>query len=84
MHCVESAYHDSACCREPIWHLLVPRRSRDALTRALSCVLDDEALRERLAAGARRVRDRLPTWDDAADGMAALLARLESDGRFAR
>jgi len=64
--------------------LLVTPGDIDALTRALSCVLDDEALHERLAAGARRVRDRLPTWDDAADGMAALLARLESDGRFAR
>jgi glycosyltransferase involved in cell wall biosynthesis len=64
--------------------LLVTPRDIDALTRALSCVLDDAALRERLAAGARRVRDRLRTWEDAADGMAAVLARLESDGRFTR
>jgi len=64
--------------------LLVTPGDVDAFTRALSCVLDDAGLRERLAAGARRVRDRLPTWDDAADGMAALLAKLESDGRFSR
>ena len=64
--------------------LLVRPGDPDALTDALSTVLGDDDPRERLAAGARRVRDRLPTWDDAAAKMAAALARLETDGRFAR
>jgi glycosyltransferase involved in cell wall biosynthesis len=34
----------------------------------------DPAVRTRLAEGARRMRDRLPTWDDAVDKMAAALA----------
>ena len=58
------------------------RRSRRAICRrftdALSRVLGDAGLRARLAAGARRVRDRLPTWDAAAAAMAqALDARGE-------
>jgi len=64
--------------------LVVPPGDVDALAGALSRVLDDADLRERLTAGARRVRDRLPSWDDAADAMARLLARLEADGSFTR
>jgi glycosyltransferase involved in cell wall biosynthesis len=64
--------------------LLVTPGDPDALTDALSAALADGDLRVRLAAGARRVRDRLPTWDDAADKMAAALAGLETNGRFAR
>ena len=64
--------------------LLVRPGDADALVDALSAVLEDDHLRERLAAGARRVRDRLPTWDEATDKIAAALARLETNGRFAR
>jgi len=64
--------------------LLVPPGDAAALEGALSSVIDDQDLRHRLAAGARRVRSRLPTWDDAAEGMANALVRLENDGAFAR
>jgi glycosyltransferase involved in cell wall biosynthesis len=63
--------------------LVVAPGDPHALARALSRVMADADLRERLAAGARRVRDRLPTWDDAVDGMAAALARFETDGPLA-
>ena len=42
--------------------LLVPVGDTAALRGALASVLDDAALRARLAAGARRARERLPTW----------------------
>jgi glycosyltransferase involved in cell wall biosynthesis len=64
--------------------LLVRPGDAHALADALSAVMADDDLRERLAAGARRVRDRLSTWDEAVDKMAATLARLETDGRLAR
>ena len=54
--------------------LLVPPGDAAALAAALSRVVCDRAFREQLAAGARRVRDRLPTWTDAA----ALMARVLS------
>lgn len=44
----------------------------DGWTAALAEVLDP-VVRTRLAEGARRVRDRLPTWDDAVGKMAAAL-----------
>ena len=47
-----------------------------AMTSALTSVIGDAQLRARLAAGARRVRDRLATWDDAVDAMIAALARV--------
>jgi len=47
-----------------------------ALADALSRVISDAALRARLAAGARRVRDRLPTWTDAVAAMARALTRV--------
>jgi len=53
--------------------VVVPIDDAPALADALSRVLSDEALRARLAEGARRVRDRLPTWDEAAARMAAAL-----------
>jgi len=56
--------------------LIVPPRDEEALARALSCVITDASTRARMAAGARRVRDRLPTWDDAADAMVAALAGI--------
>jgi glycosyltransferase involved in cell wall biosynthesis len=64
--------------------LLVPPGDAAALEGALSSIIDDLDVRNRLAAGARRVRDRLPTWDDAVGKMANVLARLENDGSFAR
>ena len=64
--------------------LLVPPGASDPLAGALSSVMDDADLRDRLAAGARRVRERLPTWDDAVDRMATVLARLEPHESFAR
>jgi glycosyltransferase involved in cell wall biosynthesis len=64
--------------------LLVPPGDVEALARALSSVLDDADLRDRLAAGARRVRDRLPRWDVAVERMATVLVRLEANGSLAR
>lgn len=55
--------------------LIVPPGDVDALADALSRVLGDADLRARLALGARRVRDRLPRWEDAAARMADVLDR---------
>jgi glycosyltransferase involved in cell wall biosynthesis len=60
--------------------VLVPVGDTTALTTALTRVLDDTALRVQLAEGARRVRDRLPTWDEAAGRMAAALASIHTHG----
>jgi len=38
--------------------------------------MSDARLRDRLAECARRKRDRLPTWEEAADKMAAALERV--------
>ena len=51
-----------------------------ALTAALTTIVGDARMREQLTEGARRVRDRLPTWDDAVDKMAAALAGLNDVG----
>jgi glycosyltransferase involved in cell wall biosynthesis len=56
--------------------LLVPVRDAAALASALGRVLADSQLRARLAEGARRRSERLPTWDDAARRMAAALNAL--------
>ena len=47
-----------------------------ALSGALSRVLGDPRVYARLAAGARRARGRLPTWDDAFGKMIAALERV--------
>jgi glycosyltransferase involved in cell wall biosynthesis len=47
-----------------------------ALADALARVIADRGLRARLGEGARRARDRLPTWDDAADRMARVLLQV--------
>ena len=67
--------------------LLVPVGDAVALAGALSEVLGNSHSRERLAQlaqGARRVRDRLPTWEGAAGKMAEVLERAASDERFQR
>ena len=46
--------------------LLVPPGDAQALAEALAAVMDDDALRRRLTAGARTARDRLPRWPEAA------------------
>ncbi len=62
--------------------LLAPPGDVEALAKALSRVLGDARVRDRLAEGARRARDRLPMWDAAFDKMAAVLERVATDGRF--
>lgn len=62
--------------------LLVPPGDPQALSAALSRVLGDARVRDRLAEGARRVRDRLPTWDETVGKMAAALEQVATDGRF--
>jgi len=50
-----------------------------AFSDALARVIADADLRSRLAAGARRVRDRLPTWDAAVRAMERVLAAARED-----
>lgn len=56
--------------------LLVPVGDGAAFAEALARVLGDAGLRARLAEGARRRRDQLPTWDEASRRMAAALDLL--------
>ena len=60
--------------------LLVPVGDTPALIDALSRVLDDADLRTSLAGSARRVRHRMPTWDESAGDMAAVLDSLVAHG----
>jgi glycosyltransferase involved in cell wall biosynthesis len=60
--------------------LTVPAGDTMALAAALSRMLDDAHLRARLAEGARRVRDRLPTWEHAAGKAAEALERVATRG----
>lgn len=53
--------------------LLVEPGSASALATALERLLSDRPLRDRLAAGARRARTRLPTWQDRARRFAEVL-----------
>jgi glycosyltransferase involved in cell wall biosynthesis len=57
--------------------LLVPPGNIEALAGALARIIDDAQLRAQFTQGARRVRDRLPDWEHACDGMAAALDRLD-------
>ena len=54
--------------------LLVPPGDVESLRAALMRVVGDRSFRQQLAEGARRVRERLPTWDEAASKMAEALA----------
>ena len=60
--------------------LLVPPGNTEALAEALARVLDDAGLRARLAEGARCVRGRLPSWEQAVGKMAAALERVDAHG----
>jgi len=53
--------------------LLVTPGDRQALSDALSRTIGDAAFRAQLAEGARRVRERLRSWEDASARMAAVL-----------
>jgi glycosyltransferase involved in cell wall biosynthesis len=64
--------------------VLVPPGNLEAFEVALTRVLGDAGLRARLAEGARRVRERLPTWDAAAARMSAALAPLAGPLRGTR
>jgi len=59
--------------------LVVPPGDTEALADALTRAIGDGDLRLRLAAGARRVRERLSTWSQASETLAAALASLEAD-----
>jgi glycosyltransferase involved in cell wall biosynthesis len=56
--------------------ILVTPGDEKAFTDGLRAVITDPGLRTRLAAGARRRRDRLPSWEDAARQMSELLGRV--------
>lgn len=51
-----------------------------ALRGALLLMMTDKGVRARFAFGARRVRQRLRSWEDAVDSMAAALDRIPIDG----
>ena len=56
--------------------ILVPPGDVQALAAALRLVIGSARVRETLAVSARRVRDRLPTWDDQSARMAEVLSRV--------
>jgi len=57
--------------------LLLPPGDEHAWAAALTRIVSEPSLREQYAQGARRVRERLATWDDAAARFAAALAVVE-------
>ena len=60
--------------------VLVPVGDSAAFTAALARILGDDDLRQRLRAGARRVRDRLPTWHQASARLSSALETLGAHG----
>ncbi|MGA9160602.1 MAG: glycosyltransferase family 4 protein [Actinomycetota bacterium] len=58
--------------------LMAEPGDRDSLARALVAITADTALRERLAAGARRRAETLPTWRESADRFFAAVRDLVS------
>ena len=60
--------------------VLAPVGDIDALAGALARVIGDAPLRARLADGAKRVRERLRSWERAVDEMTAALGRLDTHG----
>ena len=60
--------------------IVVPPGDAGALADALSRVVGDRRERERLTAGARRVRDGLPTWEAASGRMATVLETVATRG----
>lgn len=60
--------------------IVVPPGDAEKLAAALSEVLTDASTRARLARGARRVRECLPSWPEAARKMAEALERAAGDG----
>ena len=60
--------------------VVVPVGDTPALTNALSRVLGDRDLRARLGEGARVVRDRLPTWEEASARVATMLHAVVAHG----
>lgn len=56
--------------------LFVPPGDRGELARALAEVMDDAAVRETLANGARSAREHLPTWTEACAQFDAELTRI--------
>jgi glycosyltransferase involved in cell wall biosynthesis len=59
--------------------ILVPPGDHHALALALKRVIEDRAVREHYARGARSVRDALMTWDDAAAGLAEAITPHDED-----
>jgi glycosyltransferase involved in cell wall biosynthesis len=62
--------------------LALPPGDVDALHAALDRLLADPAARAAMAAGARRVRARLPTWEAQSAAMANVIARVNGNGEL--
>jgi glycosyltransferase involved in cell wall biosynthesis len=60
--------------------ILVPAGSVDALTAALADVISDSGRRQVLARGARQVRRRLRSWDEASAAIANVIKRVTTGG----
>jgi glycosyltransferase involved in cell wall biosynthesis len=60
--------------------IVVPPGDADTLAAALTRVIGDAGLRARLSEGARQVRDRLPTWEDASAKFASALQTVQGTG----